>query len=237
MTNPELEAIRRYLDAPTSEAVRRQPLRHLISGLLGSRAGLAKVWLTRLGAPYERRKASRLPSSGLRLHLGSGRSYLASWTNVDLVGYRADLRWDITRPLPLPPACASAIFSEHVLEHLPLRAGLAVLQDAHRLLEPLGVLRVAVPDAERYARSYLSRGTGVIEVYRPGRPTPLIAMQEIYYRHGHQTAYDAETLSFLFRAAGFSDPRVAESGVSEIDPCPDSTERRTESVYVEATRS
>jgi hypothetical protein len=55
-------------------------------------------------------------------------------------------------------------------------------------------------------------------------------------RYEHKYAYDAETLAFVTREAGFADVIVQQVGIS-IDPnmAPDSKERRTESLYVEAS--
>ena len=57
-------------------------------------------------------------------------------------------------------------------------------------------------------------------------------------RAEHKYAYDAETLVLVMREAGFMNVVVQQFGVS-IDPnmAPDSNDRRTESLYVEAVKS
>lgn len=231
------ELLERYLresHEPPSPSVLRRLVKRVLSDDVAERL---QVSLTRLDAPRQRRRARSLPSEGLRLHLGSGHTRLPGWVNIDLIGYKCDLTWDLGRPLPFAPGAADAVFSEHVLEHLPLLLGLTLMSETHRVLRPGGVVRIGVPDGHRYAESYLAGGAGVIDEHRPGRPTPLLAMQEIYFRHGHTTMYDEETLILLLRAAGFDETRVAEFGNSDIVPCPDSESRRAETVYVEAVRS
>jgi len=52
----------------------------------------------------------------LLLHLGCGTERLTGWVNVDLY-FPAELCLDLTRPLPIPDACADAIYSQHFIEH------------------------------------------------------------------------------------------------------------------------
>jgi predicted SAM-dependent methyltransferase len=184
----------------------------------------------------ERRRARTLVGAPLRLHLGCAASPKEGWLNVDLVGHGADLAWNLRRRLPFPDCSADAVFHEHVLEHFSPEHGLVLLDECFRLLRPGGTVRVGVPDARAYAQSYLAGGRGMIEKVRPGRPTPMLALEEIFYHHGHKAMYDAETLTFFIRAAGFKDVAERSFGDSVLSPAPDSTHRREETIYVEGTR-
>lgn len=219
--------------------------------LLGPRQRAAvKIAGTRLLAPQSTRRFRALVDSGrpLLLNLGSGTYNAPGWVNVDLWGLHRtwgvdpDVIWDLRRPLPLPDGSVRAVFLEHVLEHLPAPVGLAALDQAFRLLEPGGVLRVSVPDFGRYACSYADRvrgrgdGSDLITTERPGRPTDLLAVAEVVYDHGHVSIWDAETLSALLRSAGFLDVHECSFGSGAVHPVPDSPARRGESLYVEGTR-
>jgi predicted SAM-dependent methyltransferase len=185
----------------------------------------------------QRRLANRLAQrTPLRLHLGSGRTPLTGWLNVDVLGAPTDLAWNLNRALPFPTATVDSIFHEHVLEHLPLRDGLTLTQECHRLLKPDGVLRIGVPDAGSYLRAYPDDADHFLDVNRPGRPTPLLAIQEIFYLHGHRTMFDFETLALVCRAAGFQQVERRRFGDSRIVPTPDGEHRREETLYVEAVR-
>jgi SAM-dependent methyltransferase len=193
----------------------------------------AKVHATTLLAPRERRRAERLAEQGsLRVHLGSGANRLPDWVNVDLVGMQPDLYWNLTRKLPFPDGSADAVFLEHVLEHFPLDFGLELLADSRRVLRPGGVLRVGVPDFGRYAESYAG-DHAFLEERRPGRPTPLLAVAEVAYSHGHRSVWDGETLELVLRETGLVDVRRRGFGDSDLEPVPDSAEREAESVYAE----
>lgn len=234
-------------DAPT-EGGRRIALR--LRALLGPRSRHAvKVLGTRVLAPRSARRLRELRSSGpLLLNLGSGTHNVPGWVNVDLWGWHAawgvhpDVVWDLRRPLPLPDGSVEGISMEHVLEHLPADVGLSAVEQCHRLLRPGGVLRLSVPDFGRYARSYAAVLTGsgedadFLARQRPGRPTPLMAVSEVVYHHGHVSVWDAETLVALLRCAGFTDVEQSTYGQTRLSPVPDVPERRGESLYVEAIK-
>lgn len=212
-------------------------LRRAARALLAPRHRLAvRRALTLLLAPYSvlcaRQLARRRP---LRLNLAAGSSPLAGWVNVDLVGGGADLAWRIDRRLPFPDGSCDAVFVEHFLEHLELDEALALAAELRRLLAPGGVARIGVPDFGRYAAAYTGSHE-LIERYRPGRPTPLLALSEVAYLHGHRSLWDEATLTALLAEAGFDQASARPFGESAIDPAPDSPGRRLETLYVEGVR-
>ncbi len=194
----------------------------------------AKQVATAIATPLERRKAGSLASGGpLRLHLGSGGNNLPGWINVDLVGAHADVAWDLRHPLPFADDTAEAVFLEHVLEHMTVAVGMQVLRGIRRVLAPGGILRVGVPDAGLYARSYAA-GDAVLDELRPGRPTRMLALGEVFQEHGHVSAWDGETLALVIGETGYELPTIMPGGTSAITPAPDSPVRVPETVYVEA---
>ncbi len=194
----------------------------------------AKQLATAALSPHARRQARTLARQvPLRLHLGSGGNNLAGWVNIDLVGAHADLSWDLRRPLPLGKATTEAVFLEHVLEHMPVAEGVQVLHHLLDVLVPGGTLRVGVPDAGLYATSYVHHDM-VLDELRPGRPTRMLALGEVFQEHGHVSAWDGETLCLAVGEAGYHAARVMPGGTSTIVPAPDSEARIPETVYVEA---
>jgi len=221
----------------------RPPHKGLTKLVLKAPAGLrpsmrkAQTALTWASMPVSSRRArSRLGSHpGPRLHLGCGRIALDGWVNVDLFGSRADLVWDLRRPIPFPDGSASAVFHEHLLEHLPVPVAVGFLRECRRVLAPGGILRVVVPDFEKYMRSYVD-GSAFIDSIRPDRPTSLLAIEEIVYGYGHKSMWDGATLLMVLGEVGFEGARVRAYGDSDIQPAPDSSHRQIESLYVEARR-
>src|ERR1700682_767206 len=174
---------------------------------------------------------SRYPEP--KLHLGCGPTHLEGWINVDLAGEGADLAWDLRLRLPFPNSSAAVIIHEHLLEHLSTWEALQFLRECRRLLRPLGVLRLGVPDFGLYARDYVSGGTYIAGV-RPDRPTPLLALAEIVYGYQHRSVWDSPTILAVLEEVGFLDGQVCDPGESTIQPAPDSDHRKAETVYVEA---
>jgi len=214
------------------------PARRLVRAIVSpSRRGALAMSATDLRRPWDRRRADTISRRGpLRLHLGSAWQPIEGWVNVDLVGHPVDLTWNLARGLPFPDGSAEAIFHEHLLEHLPWEAAARLLDESFRVLTGGGVTRIAVPDAGRYLLSYTKGGEGLINEYRAGRPTRMIAVHEVFHLHGHRSAWDGETLDLFTRAAGFEECEARAFGASRLDPCPDSPHREQESLYFEAVK-
>jgi predicted SAM-dependent methyltransferase len=226
----------RYLDVRAAESGNSTiPFSNALRPLMSPAVRLrAKQLATAALAPYTKRQARSFEAgTPLRLHLGSGGNNLAGWVNIDLVGAHADLAWDLRHPLPLGRSTAEAVFLEHVLEHLTMADGVKMLHHFLEVLVPGGLLRVGVPDAGLYATSYV-REDKVLDELRPGRPTRMLALGEVFQEHGHVSAWDGETLCLAVTEAGYQSAAVMPGGTSKLSPAPDSEVRIPETVYVEA---
>lgn len=235
--------IDRYLDfvrerhdkttaSKSTDSRARRILKHAVPTRL---RGTARVIVTDLRRPWEQRKApDLLARDPLLLHIGCGGEHKDGWVNIDLAGDPVDLAWNLAHPLPFPDGCAQGVFSEHLLEHLPIEAGLALLTECRRVLAPGGVIRTGVPDAGRLLHSYVE-GSGFIEETLPGRPTRLLAVSELFYWHRHVAMYDTETLRLVLEGAGFDEVTEMAFGETNLPRCADTERRRAETLYVEAT--
>jgi predicted SAM-dependent methyltransferase len=201
------------------------------------RRGTARMVVTNAITTIQRRKARRIAAQPgpLRLHLGSGSQPKKGWVNIDLAGDPVDLAWNLARGIPFADGSVDAIFHEHLLEHIPLTAGVGLMDECFRVLKPGGILRIGVPDAGELLTSYVGDGERV-EAIHPGRPTRMLAVQELFYWHRHTTMFDEETLELVFRAGGFPDPAARTFGDTALDDAPDTERRRAETLYMEARR-
>ena len=141
---------------------------------------------------------------------------------------------DLTRPLPFPDGSFAAIYSSHTLEHLHLSDTQRLLEECFRVLQPGGVVRMVVPDLKAFVEDYLGQRT----VWWPEEPfAPRTAADRLnrnlmlrpparvggslptrMYRalvdlHTHKWMYDADSLAYHMREAGFTE--VAERGFLE----------------------
>jgi predicted SAM-dependent methyltransferase len=189
---------------------------------------------TAVSRPASKRKWQQVPTDGTaRLHLGCGWAHKDGWVNVDLFATSADIVWDLRHGIPRPDGSAAAIFHEHMLEHLSLRDGHLLARECLRVLAPGGVLRIGVPDAGLCIDSYAGKADSD---WAQSRPTGMLAVQALFYEHGHRSMWDGETLTRALLAAGFAEARRTDFGESWIEPCPDSEDRRDGTLYAEARK-
>ena len=146
------------------------------------------------------------------VNVACGPQVLDGFINLELLGPPPRVRWDCRRSLPLADEGAAGIRIEQFVEHVEPREELpALLRDCWRALEPGGVLRVIVPDAERYLHAYCQPGLdGLRELAVPipfpsDLPTRMDVINHVFHQwHEHRWAYDFETLAHRLRAAGFT---------------------------------
>jgi len=158
---------------------------------------------------------------GLKLHLGCGSQRLAGWVNADAFP-GGDLVLDLRRKLPFASGSAKYIFHEHFLEHLDYYLEVPqFLTECYRVLEPGGVMRVVVPDAERFARAYHERTLEWFRAVEPDRnfQTPGEGLAfNFQYQGQHHSAWDYETLAHVLTNNGFR--QVVRSGYRD-SPIPE----------------
>ncbi|GAA3200697.1 class I SAM-dependent methyltransferase [Actinocorallia longicatena] len=224
-----------------SDGALRRYAKHLVPQ--GFR-GRARFVVTDVARPAAAAKAKRITAEhaaagkDLLLHIGSGGEHKDGWINIDLAGDPVEVPWNLKRSLPFPDASAAALFSEHLLEHIPLHGVVNVLRDCHRVLKPGGIMRVGVPDAGRMLRSYTEDGKDFIATTRPDRPQLMLAVQELFYWYDHCTMYDEEMLKWLLNATGFTgEIHRREPGETDLPvAAPDTPKRWDETLYVETVR-
>src|SRR5262245_38757124 len=106
---------------------------------------LGRERANQIAAPYHDWQASRrtqrklagLPPKDLRINFGCGPRTLDGWINLDSArGEKIDVVWDLRRGLPFPDDSATAMFGEHVIEHIPKDDVEVLLRECHRVLQP-----------------------------------------------------------------------------------------------------
>ena len=158
-------------------------------------------------------------SRDLKVHVGCGGHELPGWINID--NHPAPLAINLDWGLPLPTGSARYVFVAHLLEHLfhPAQSS-RLLGEIRRVLAPGGVVRIVVPDIEKYLRAYANgdeaffaerrRQRGLLaELTNLETLLPYAgagATPDALFEH-HKFGYDFATLARAVERAGLVDVR------------------------------
>jgi predicted SAM-dependent methyltransferase len=170
-----------------------------------------------------------------KLHIGCGPMILEGWINSDFVPRNREIIFlDITEKLPFPDASLDYIYSEHLIEHVSLSAGIGHFKDCLRVLKPGGVIRVATPDLQFLLDYFGGKPLTPVqqgflaEMMQEFHPelarspvmsaSPAILLNEFVRDWGHMFIYDRDTLGEALHLAGFA--RVKSCEVKESDHAP-----------------
>jgi predicted SAM-dependent methyltransferase len=93
----------------------------------------------------------------LYLNLGCGEITHSEWLNIDQHYAEGVLRHDLRKALPFDQGVVDAIYSSHVLEHLPPTEAKRFLSECYRVMKPNGIVRIVVPDLEKLCTAYLAQ--------------------------------------------------------------------------------
>jgi predicted SAM-dependent methyltransferase len=153
-------------------------------------------------------------SSDLKLHVGCGKKIKPGWVNIDLKEKRADISFDIRKPLPLSNDCCSIVYSEHLLEHLIYpREAKHFIEESFRVLKSGGIISIGGPDTEWSLRAYFEGEDADFFSYAKKKESwfypkwcktrmEFINFHFRFWGH-HCFAYDSETLQYLLKKCGF----------------------------------
>jgi len=189
----------------------------------------------------------------LKVNIGCRETGMPGWINVDICKcHSVNCVWDCRKKLPFENDSVSLIFTEHFLEHLDYyEEVINFLSECKRVLVDGGIIRIIVPDLEKYIRAYshekswdeLSRIRPLIDGridHWCGRNynTKLELISEVYHQgYEHKSAYDFDTLHFVLDAAGFRSV-IRQDFMKSVKPelLLDREDRASESLYVEAVK-
>lgn len=168
------------------------------------------------------------PPGARGLTLGAGHHPPAGWLASDLDPrlVPGGIFLDATARFPFADATFDRIHSEHMIEHVPLEGGRALLGECHRVLRPGGRLRLATPDLARLAGLVTHPALApdadayvrwIAATFTETRlePRPVDVLNHALRAWGHVFLYDETTLRDELARAGFA--AVTRHGLNESD--------------------
>jgi SAM-dependent methyltransferase len=212
----------------------------------------------------------------LMVNLGSGPTGPESWVNLDrsptmilrhaplvakairktgLIGDHHLVPWqshivrqDLTKPLPFADGSVDAVYSSHFFEHIYYSDAHAITRECYRVLKPGGILRLALPDGEAWARELVDAGddetgeAGYRYLLRLGshtldRPTGKRKLTSKIGGHIHRWQPTRGLIRKMLLEAGFAESEISDRKFLEGDlPGIEDIETREESFFTEARR-
>lgn len=195
----------------------------------------------------------------LKLNIGCGTSGIEGWVNIDnspsivlsrlafgkrIFGTpdwpRDVRRVDVRKRIPYADASVACIYSSHTFEHFTYDESRAVARECFRVLKPSGVLRIVVPDLGMIVRDYLADTGDPLASHRFVSRLLLTANVRDLVHAGahHKQMFDGRSLVHMLVGVGFLSPELSSFGSSRIAEIAEIEleSRRSESLYVEATR-
>ena len=164
--------------------------------------------------------------SGLRVQLGPGQqNYIPGWVNVDANAFtgKVDVWADLRNPLPFRDGTVEALYSHHVIEHLP--SLVAHFSEAFRCLQPGGLYRVGGPNGDSAIRKFVEGDLNWFGNFPDRRETIGGKFENfVFCRQEHLTILTASYLEEILTRIGFVQLRrrlpVRETGRPDLfGPC------------------
>ena len=198
-----------------------------------------------LGRSFKSNKP-KLSNNENYLHLGCGANYLDGYINADFFrgGFwkkkRLKIEWelDFRYPLNCSNNTFDGIFTEHTLEHLYPDDAKRLLAELFRVLKPEALIRITVPDLEKYVKFYTKKYEYIdVNKFNEQYPTGCSAIRNTTQNYLHFSAWDFEELKRYLEEVGFRDVKKMEFGKTQNEKLNlDLQARAWETLYLEAIK-
>ena len=190
---------------------------------------------------FRRFPPKHINRDGLKLlNLGSGSVELSGYVNADFYRlhkvFSSDATsWmlDLTRPFKCQDNYWDGVLIEHTNEHILYSQNWDMLSELFRTMIPGAVIRIVVPDLEKYlswqelrkVESKMDRYSSLAE-----------AISNLTQNHLHVSVWNFELMRELLVNIGFSEVKKTEFGVSSMKELVDSPNHKWQSLYIEAIK-
>jgi predicted SAM-dependent methyltransferase len=181
------------------------------------------------------------------LNLGCGDNYIEGYINADFFTrlkfwsknqLKRDWQLDLRFPLDCSDNTFDGIFTEHTLEHFYPDECKNLLKELFRVLKPNSIIRITVPDLEKYVNFYTKNYSEINVVnFNSHYKNGCSAIRNMTQNYFHLSVWDYEELKNFLEEAGFTSIKKMEYGISQDEKLNlDIQERSWETLYVEAKK-
>jgi predicted SAM-dependent methyltransferase len=159
-----------------------------------SRLARLPIWAVSKYCTWTGRSWRPPEGAGRALNVGTGGKDLVGWVNLDETK-PGDVLARVP-PFPFRDECFDEILMSHVVEHMTLDDGRALMKECYRILKPGGLVTVIVPDAKIISFAYLAgqlNNETLNDLY----------VYSYCQESQHRWFYDRRTLNLLVAVVGF----------------------------------
>lgn len=168
------------------------------------------------------------------------------WINLDLFPIQhVYIRTDCRKKLILADNSCTGVHIEMFLEHVdPFDELPYLLQECYRVIMPSGVLRIIVPDAEKFIKAYLSDGWDEMNAISYGKEdwsamyaNKMEALNHVFLQgYEHFGGWDFERLHLVLKDAGFVKITRVQFNEGAFKEIIDREFHQANALYVEAIK-
>lgn len=141
----------------------------------------------------------------MKVHIGCGkRSFGDDWYHIDGTSYPHVKSNDI-KNIPFKENTVDLIYASHVFEYFDREEASTVLQIWKKCLKPGGIIRLAVPNFEKYVKLYVEEKLCLDDFLGPLYGKWQMNEKTTIY---HKTTYDFNSLHKLLDKNGFKNIKL-----------------------------
>ena len=169
-----------------------------------------------------------------KVNLGCGTTVAPGWINIDIswniwlsrtiflkwilykIGLLSEsayeakwppgiIRHDVRKGLPFEDNSVDYIYTSHFLEHVNKDEAIKIIMECHRILRPLGWIRIVAPDLKLLANKYIKNELKIEDLlgYLGMRRSERKLFNFLYSKDHHKWIYDFQSLAHLLKTCGF----------------------------------
>ena len=180
------------------------------------------------------------------LNLGCGENIIDGYINADFFRIKfwkhsaKEIQWglDLRYSLNCENDVFDGIHTEHTIEHLYPDQAKNLLSELHRVLRKDCLIRVTVPDIEKYANYYIGNEEDIdVGEFNKRYQSRCSAIRNITQNYFHLSTWDFDELKTCMEEAGFRNVNKMSVNQSNDEKLKiDINERAWETLYVEAVK-